>query len=79
MEKYIDNSGNEFQADKLLDCPFCGSEPKMTFIGNNHTKSRKVKIKCKNAFCRIETTTGSIRNDAEWTAKTSIEVWNRRI
>lgn len=36
----------------LLECPFCGGQPDIFHIGNDFTKTRKIKIKCNN--CRIE-------------------------
>jgi len=72
------SNGGEFEADELLPCPFCGSDPKLTFIGNDYTKSRKVEIKCKNINCRIKTTTAGIRADHEQVALWSIEIWNKR-
>lgn len=51
---YYANSNSGFEADELKKCPFCGDIPEIIFIGNNHTKSRKVTIKCNK--CRIERT-----------------------
>lgn len=75
--KYIPHSGKEFEYDQLLPCPFCGSIPELHFIGNDYTKSRKVEIKCKG--CRATMINATIRNDAEWIAKISIDNWNKRI
>ena len=74
--EYMDNSGNEFIADVMLPCPFCGSEPDITFKGNNHTKKRSVTIKCPK--CRIQRTDAALRNNHEWCAKVCIEQWNAR-
>ena len=78
MEKitYYSNGG-EFEADKLLPCPFCGSAPELIFIGNDYTKSRKVEIKCKK--CRIRRTDAGIHKDHEWVARKAIEQWNERL
>lgn len=77
--EYSDNNGNVFLADVMLPCPFCGCEPKITFIGNKATKSRKVTIKCTGSHCRVERTDATLRHDAEWCAKTCIESWNTRV
>ncbi len=73
---YVDNNGNEFMADVLLLCPFCGNEPELLFIGNSHTESRKVTIKCKE--CRIQRTDAGLRFDHEWVARNAIKQWNQR-
>ena len=77
MEKitYYTNSG-EFEAEKLLPCPFCGGEPEFITIGNDYTKSRKAQIKCKK--CIVKRTTGAIRNNLEWCGRKAIEAWNER-
>lgn len=76
--QYTDNSGNDFIADVMLPCPFCGSEPEMMFIGNNHTKSRKVTIKCTNKMCRAQMTNAGLRSSHRRVAMVSIEAWNNR-
>ena len=73
---YSDNNGNEFIADDLLLCPFCGNKPDLIFIGNNHTKSRKVTVKCNK--CRIQRTDAALRNEHEQVARWAIEHWNDR-
>ena len=72
---YYTNSG-EFIADKLLPCPFCGSEPEFITVGNYYTKSRKAEIECTK--CHVRRTTGAIRNDLEWCGRKAIELWNAR-
>jgi Lar family restriction alleviation protein len=74
--KYIDNGGNVFMDNVLLPCPFCGGKPEILFIGNNHTRSRKVTIKCKT--CRIKRTDAGLRFDHEWVARNAIKTWNKR-
>jgi hypothetical protein len=75
--QYSDNSGNVFLADVMLSCPFCGGEPNLSFIGNNHTKKRKVEIKCKK--CRITLVNAGLRYNHEDIAKWSISSWNMRV
>lgn len=60
----------------LLGCPFCGGEPAITFIGNNHTKSRKVKIWCDN--CNAEMTMGVIKFGIQWLINKIMNCWNNR-
>jgi hypothetical protein len=60
----------------LKNCPFCGSECEITKKGNDYTKSRSAKVKCKK--CRAERTVGAIRNDMDWCVDTSIALWNTR-
>lgn len=77
MEKitYYTNSG-EFEAEKLLPCPFCGGEPEFRTIGNEATKNRKAEIECTK--CHVRRTTGAIRNNLEWCGRKAIELWNAR-
>ncbi len=63
---------------ELLLCPFCGSEPEMIHIGNEHTKSRKIEIKCSGLFCRVKMTNGSIYNNFDWLEEVSVKAWNTR-
>ena len=74
---YYPHSGNDFIADVMLSCPFCGGEPELTFIGNDYSKSRKVEIKCKG--CRVTLVNAGIRSGSEQLAKWSIEAWNKRV
>lgn len=65
--------------EELLTCPFCGSDPKIKFIGNDYTKTRKVEIKCSNAFCSATIIKGGIRANHKQVASWVIEIWNKRI
>jgi hypothetical protein len=60
----------------LLPCPFCGSAPEVEHIGNDFTKSRKVKIRCPQ--CRIERTDGAIIQSMAWLENIAAEHWNSR-
>jgi hypothetical protein len=61
----------------MLSCPFCGGEAKKTFIGNNHTKSRKIEVKCTKCFTKQVTATIKYGFDKceEW----ANEKWNSRV
>jgi len=76
---YYPNTGNNFIADVMLPCPFCGSKPELLFISNDHTKSRKVEIKCTNTNCRVKTITAGITADHKQIALWTLEIWNRRV
>ena len=62
---------------KLLDCPFCGAEPSVTHIGNNHTKIRKLIIKCPQ--CRIKRVDAALKNNFDFLEKVASEQWNNRV
>ena len=74
---YTPHSGNDFLADAMLPCPFCGGEPKLTFIGNDYSKVRKVEIKCKQ--CRVSIMNAGIKSSSEQLAKYGIASWNSRV
>ncbi len=63
---------------KLKPCPFCEAEAKMKFIGNEHTKSRTIEVKCSNSECRVTMKNGAIRFGFDWLEDISIKAWNRR-
>lgn len=63
--------------DKLLPCPFCGGKPKITFKGNDHTKTRSITIKCSD--CRVERTDSAIRYDHNWLKNMALGQWNTRV
>lgn len=61
----------------MLSCPFCGGEAKKTFIGNNHTKSRKIEVKCTKCFTKQVTAT--IRYGFDKCEEWANEKWNSRV
>lgn len=77
MRQYTDNNGNQFHAEKLKPCPFCGCDAKLHIRGNKSTKSRKAIIKCSG--CRVQRTDGALKHGQEWVSKVAIRNWNKRI
>jgi hypothetical protein len=73
--KYTPHTGNDFEADALLPCPFCGQQAELLFIGNDYSKKRHVTIKCK---CRIQLTNSGMRFNSEKLARITIAQWNTR-
>lgn|SRR5574343_1876697 len=67
---------DETKTIELKSCPFCGGEPELQHIGNLHTKSRKIKIKCKK--CRCQRTDAAIYHDFNWLEDVAAKEWNRR-
>ena len=63
--------------EELKPCPFCGGTPKMQYIGNERTMSRRIIIKC--TVCRIQRTDAAILHDFSWLKKLAIEQWNQRV
>lgn len=61
---------------KLIDCPFCGSKPRMIHIGNDHTKKRKIEVKCPS--CRIKRVDAAISHSFEWLEDIAAKNWNQR-
>ena len=62
--------------DKLKPCPFCNGEAVFEYIGNEYTKSRKLKIKCSN--CRVQLTNAAMKHGFDWLERITIEAWNTR-
>ena len=62
--------------EELKPCPFCGGDAVTEYIGNDHTKTRKLKIKCKD--CRIQLTNGAIKHDFAWLEDVTFKAWNTR-
>jgi len=78
--KYLPNNEDDFMADRLLPCPFCGGEAGLIFIGNNVTKKKSVEIGCTGKCrCRIINSTVYNRHSAEHVANLSISQWNGRV
>jgi len=63
--------------DKIKFCPFCGDTPEIIMIGNEHTKSRKVTVRCNN--CRAERTDAAIVHSHKWLKENAIKNWNQRV
>lgn len=61
---------------ELLDCPFCGSAPKIEYIGNDCTKSRKIIISCSR--CHIKQTDAALKHDFKWLETLAVCKWNTR-
>jgi len=72
---YPDNDGNSHDIE-FLPCPFCLSAPYVFSIGNCHTKSRSVRVKCKT--CRIERKDSAITHGFAWLYKVAAKNWNQR-
>ncbi len=56
----IHTNNGEHKAIRLPPCPLCGSALKARHIGNSHTKSEKLQVKCESSRCRIERTDATI-------------------
>lgn len=71
MDELVSNT------DELKPCPFCESKNiELVRIGNEHTKSRKVRIKCRK--CRFARIDASLRHGHEWIENCAIAAWNSR-
>ena len=59
------------------NCPCCDTEPDIIRIGNEHTKTIKIKVKCPK--CRLEQIDASIYHGFQWLEEVSQKKWNRRV
>ena len=64
--------------DALFACPFCGGDPKLIRVGNDHTRKRSVRIECSTFGCTVKMTVGAIRYSHDWCENVIREKWNRR-
>jgi len=59
---------------ELLNCPFCDAEPKVSHIGNEHTKKCMIEIKCPKY--RIKRTDAVLRHEFDFLEKAE---WRKRM
>lgn len=65
--------------ETLRECPFCGSDVELTFIGNDYTKKRSVEVTHKTKKgCPVKFKQSALRNGIEWLADAVAEAWNTR-
>ena len=69
------NNGHVIDVD-VNSCPFCGSQPEISHIGNSCSKTQKIELKC--PCCRIKRTNAVISHSIEWCLNSSVEQWNMR-
>ena len=72
------NSWNGEKEIELLNCPFCDSLPNVKHIGNDHTKTRSIEIKCENRMCRATMKNSALRLPFNCLEEISSKNWNRR-
>ena len=69
---------DDMKETEFMHCPFCGSAPKVKYIGNDHTKTRGIEVKCSNVECRVERTDKAFSHDHAWLERVARDGWNRR-
>ena len=79
MVEFMDNSGDKHNVE-LLPCPFCGSVADIKSIGNYHTKSRKIEIKCSDKYkCGNKGfVVGALKHDFAFCVAHAVRRWNNR-
>lgn len=73
---YESNGWKNNKIIRLKPCPFCGGEPDLQHIGNEHLKKRAIKIKCKQ--CRCQRTDAAIYHGFNWLEEVAAKNWNQR-
>lgn len=63
-------------SEELKPCPFCGSTPQLSFVGNEATPKRKAVLKCPG--CRIEMVSAGIMSPCLTLALNVVRRWNTR-
>jgi len=76
--QFMDNDGATHEVE-LKKCPFCDSLAKINTIGNKHTKSRKVEIRCSKMGCCRGFVVGARIHDFDFCVKRAQGSWNNRV
>lgn len=61
---------------ELSPCPFCGGEPEMRHVGNDHMRKREIEIKCRN--CSVKMRHATLRHGFGWLEDIASAAWNQR-
>ena len=78
-QDFMDNNGVTYVIS-VRGCPYCGSDAKVTPVGNTHTKSRKINIKCSNRSCGNKGfTVGAIVHGVDFCLDHAVRKWNERV
>ena len=72
-------SAEAVDSNALFACPFCGGDPKLIRVGNDHTRKRSVRIECSTFGCTVKMTVGAIRYSHDWCENVIREKWNTRL
>jgi len=78
QQDFMDNNGDTYVLF-LDECPHCGSEAEVASIGNHHTKSRKVNVRCSSRSCGNKGfTVGAIKHGLDFCVEHAVKKWNAR-
>lgn len=72
----IHTNDGGYKAISLPPCPLCASPLKAHHIGNAHTKTQKLQVKCTARLCRIERTDATIHGDVNDLIRMQEKAWN---
>ena len=61
---------------EITPCPFCGTIPEIIHIGNNYTRKKAVKVRCRK--CRVARTTATLTQSFAWLEKAAVRNWDQR-
>ena len=62
---------------KFSNCPLCGDETIVEQIGNEYSKKKTIKVKCRKCFVNIVQSV--LIPDFKWLQQKMAERWNKRV
>jgi len=81
MDNQTTQAGVAIESTPLLACPFCGAQPHVRHIGNEHLKDQVCEIACSTWGCFARQRVGILNKRGhtyDWAEQKCREKWNTR-